>query len=101
MFKKISVAILVAYVMMGCSPSSTEKTGELKQDTVVPQIVVEKERNDSLESAQQTVIKTNDTLNALANIMSGISDTSFIYQYVQNTADFKSLSKNFDKRWNT
>lgn len=101
MFKKISAAILVAYVLTGCSPSSTVKTGELKQDTVVPQIVIEKERNDSIESAQHIVIKTNDTLNALANIMSGIADTSSIYQYVQNTADFKSFSKNFDKRWNT
>lgn len=101
MLKKISLAILVAYMMTGCSPSSTEKTGELKQDSVVPQIVVEKERNDSLKLAQQTVIKTNDTLNALANIMSGISDTSSIYKYIQNTADFKSFSKNFDKRWNT
>lgn len=101
MFKKISAALLVAYVMVGCSPSSTEKTGELKQDTLVPQIVIEKERNDSIESAKHIVIKTNDTLNALANIMSGIADTSSIYQYVQNIADFKSFSKNFDKRWNT
>lgn len=101
MFKKIGVMLMVTSVMIGCSPSSTEKTGELKQDTVVPQIVVEKERNDSIESAKQQVIETNDTLNALANIMSGIADTSSIYQYVQNTADFKSFSKNFDKRWNT
>jgi hypothetical protein len=101
MFKKISAALFVAYVVTGCSPSSSEKTGELKQDTVVPQIVVEKERNDSIESAKQAELKTNDTLNALANIMSGISDTSSIYQYVQNTTDFKSFSKNFDKRWNT
>ncbi|MCD6019382.1 MAG: hypothetical protein K0S53_2503 [Bacteroidetes bacterium] len=100
MFNKISAAMVV-YVMTGCSPSSTEKTGELKQDTIVPQIVVEKERNDSIESAKLSLVKTNDTLNALANIMSGIADTSSIYQYVQNTADFKSFSKNFDKRWNT
>ncbi|MGZ5190188.1 MAG: hypothetical protein ACXWCZ_04155 [Flavisolibacter sp.] len=101
MFKKISATILVTSVLTSCSPSSTVKTGELKQDTVVPQIVIDKERNDSIESAQHIVIKTNDTLNALANIMSGIADTSSIYQYVQNTADFKSFSKNFDKRWNT
>ncbi|MES2566970.1 MAG: hypothetical protein V4565_08895 [Bacteroidota bacterium] len=101
MFKKINVSILVGCVMMGCTPSATVKTGELKQDTVVPQIVLEKERNDSIEAAKLIDNKTNDTLNALANIMSGITDTSSIFQYVQSTPDFKSFSKNFDKRWNT
>jgi hypothetical protein len=41
----------------------------------------------------------NDSLNAIANLMSGIVDDSPIYQYVQSTADFKVFSKNFDKRW--
>jgi len=100
MFKKISVFVITACVI-GCSPTSTEKTGELKKDTIMPQIVVEKERKDSVESVIVPELMINDTLNALADIMSGITDTSSIYKYVQNTPDFRSFSKNFDKRWKT
>lgn len=99
-FKKICVFV-IGICVLGCSPSTSEKTGELKRDTILPQIVLDKEKQDSLESVIIPEIVINDTLNALANIMSGISDTSSIYQYVQNTSDFKSFSKNFDKRWRT
>ncbi|MBC7695071.1 MAG: hypothetical protein H7141_06440 [Burkholderiales bacterium] len=100
-FKKLSACVIAGCFILGCSPSVSEQTGELKKDTIVPKIVVEKERKDSLESVTVPVIVINDTLNALANIMSGITDTSSIYKYVQNTPDFKSFSKNFDKRWRT
>ncbi len=100
-FKKVCVFVFGICVMVGCSPSTTVKTGELKQDTILPQIVLDKERKDSVEAVIIPEIVINDTLNALANIMSGIADTSSIYKYVQNTSDFKSFSKNFDKRWRT
>lgn len=43
----------------------------------------------------------NDSLNAIANIISGIADNSAVYDYIQSSNDFKLFSKNFDKRWNT
>ncbi len=44
----------------------------------------------------------NDTLNAMANIISGIKDTVLVpFQYVQNRKDYQSFHKNFDKRWMT
>lgn len=43
--------------------------------------------------------KINDSLNALVNIIAGISDTSFIYKQIQLSNDFKEFSRNFNTRW--
>jgi len=61
--------------------------------------VIETPKNDSLSMVKTMELPVNDSLNAIANLMSGIVDDSPIYQYVQSTSDFKMFSKNFDKRW--
>ena len=59
------------------------------------------ELKDSIKEAKETILPLNDTLNAIADIMSGITDTSVVYKFVQSSSDFKAFSKNFDKRWKT
>ena len=99
MLKKVSLSLIVLVFLFGCSPTESEKTGELVKENTVPKMVVEKATKDSLEKAKANEIPINDSLNALADIMSGITDTNSIYEYIQVTSDFKSFSKNFDKRW--
>jgi hypothetical protein len=101
MLKKISLLATVLFLAFGCTPAADVKTGELEKDTIKPDIVVEKEFEDSLNQAYEIALSLNDTLNAIADIMSGITDTSAIYDFVQSSADFKVFSKNFDKRWKT
>ncbi|MDF2449381.1 MAG: hypothetical protein K0R26_1885 [Bacteroidota bacterium] len=101
MFKELHIVCILGLMISACSPTATEKTGELTTDTTRPEVVIEKERNDSIETDQLRDVATNDTLNALANVIAGISDTGLIYQYIQNSTDFRAFSKNFNKRWNT
>lgn len=85
-------------VLMACSSSNTEKeTQVLKDSTIVkaPSTSV----NDSLPTATITTNCDNDSLNAVADIMSGIADSSPVLGYIQKSSDFKVFSKNFDKRW--
>ena len=85
-------------VLMACSSSNTEKeTHVLKDSTIVeaPSTSV----NDSLPMATITTNCHNDSLNAVADIMSGIADSSSVLGYIQKSNDFKVFSKNFDKRW--
>lgn len=98
MFKKASVLLAVVLLINGCANSGSEKATEVKKDTVQ---IVKEELVDTKDSIVPTKITMpiNDTLNAIANIMSGIEDDNQVYQYVQSTPDFKVFSKNFDKRW--
>ncbi|MES2763321.1 MAG: hypothetical protein V4677_14000 [Bacteroidota bacterium] len=100
MLKQLSL-LTVVLLASGCTQSPEVGTGELKRDTVKPDVVVEKEFKDSLNAHAKEVLSLNDTLNALADIMSGITDTSTVYNFVQSSNDFKAFSKNFDKRWKT
>ncbi|MBI3520079.1 MAG: hypothetical protein HY062_12080, partial [Bacteroidetes bacterium] len=72
MFKKAFLVVVIVCMAFACSPSSSEKTGELKKDTVMPEVVINKQLKDSIESARLAEIPTSDSLNALADIMSGI-----------------------------
>ena len=99
MLKQISLLVVVVLFVVGCSSSASENHSEVKKDTAKVEAVVETSLNDSLHMAKSLEVVTNDSLNAIANIMSGIVDSSKVYQYVQSTVDFKVFSKNFDKRW--
>lgn len=98
MFKKVSLLVIILITVFGCSNPNTEKTEVVKKDTIRTESIV---KTDTLQLIKQTEVPTNDTLNALANIMSGITDTSSIYGFIQSSSDFKAFSKNFDKRWKT
>ncbi len=97
--KQLSISILLISILFGCSPTPSEKTGDLKRDTTLPEIVVEKVKNDSLEKLAELRPCVNDSLNAIADIMSGIADSNSVYDYIQSSSDFKAFNKNFDKRW--
>lgn len=101
MFKNIRVFVVAVCFIIGCSPTVSDKTGELTKDSILPKIVVEKKVNDSIENIKANDVLMNDTLNALADIMSGISDSNSIFKYVRITSDFKLFNKNFEKRWKT
>ncbi len=101
MLKKVSLLVAVLFMVVGCSTSTENQTGELKKDTAMPLIVEVKELKDSIKEAKEITLPLNDSLNAIANIMSGISDSSSVYKFVQVSSDFKVFSKNFDKRWKT
>jgi hypothetical protein len=101
MLKKVSIVITILVALSGCTTTPGVKTGELRKDTVKPEMVAEKEFKDSLNEHVKEVLPLNDTLNALANIMAGISDSNGVYGFIQSSSDFKVFSKNFDKRWKT
>lgn len=99
MLKQISLLIAVVLFIVGCSSSTSENHTEVKKDSVKVESVAETLVDDSLQMAKTIMLPINDSLNAIANIMSGIADESPIYQYVQSKVDFKAFSKNFDRRW--
>ena len=81
--------------LIACNTSTTETKTQttVKKDTVVIPT------KDSVKIESTTTNCTNDSLNAIANIMSGISDSNPLFKDIQNSSDFKVFSKNFDKRW--
>ena len=101
MLKKISLLVIVTIIAFGCSPSAEQKVEQTKTDTVVSKVDAIVEVNDTLNKEDKASLPLNDTLNAIADIMSGMTDSSSIYKFVQSSSDFKVFSKNFDKRWKT
>lgn len=101
MLKELSLLATVLFITFGCTQSVDNQTGELKKDTTMPLVVEVKELKDSIMEAKENALPLNDTLNAIADIMSGMTDTSAVYRFVQSSSDFKVFSKNFDKRWKT
>jgi hypothetical protein len=101
MLNKICLLAIILLVAFGCTPTVNQQTGELTKDTVMPELVVEKILSDSLQEVVEELLPLNDTLNAIADVMSGITDTNEIFKFVQTSNDFKVFSKNFDKRWRT
>jgi hypothetical protein len=99
MLTKLSLVLGVLVLLIRCASSSAEKNIELQKDSIKPNLVIEKEAEDSLKLVNAIEVPINDTLNAVANIMSGITDSSSVYNFIQNSSDFKIFSKNFDKRW--
>ncbi len=99
MLTKLSLVLGILVLLIRCASSSAEKNIELQKDSIKPNLVIEKEAEDSLKLVNAIEVPINDTLNAVANIMSGITDSSSVYNFIQNSSDFKIFSKNFDKRW--
>lgn len=96
MLKKISVLLFVSSVFIACNNQSSEDKKTTQKDTITV-----KEVKATLKLEPVKVACVNDTLNAIANIISGLSDTAGPFQYIQTSSDFSVFSKNFNKRWNT
>ena len=86
-------------VLMACSSSNTEKETHVLKDSTSVKDTVTILLDDSLQLSKTTTNCHNDSLNAVADIMSGIADSSSVLGYIQKSNDFKVFSKNFDKRW--
>lgn len=95
----LKIAVVAAFFVAACSPTSHEKTGELVIDSAKVEKVVHDMAGDSIASEAPLVACMNDSLNALANLMAGIADSSSVYAEIQASSDFKAFSENFDKRW--
>ncbi len=86
-------------VLMACSTSNHEKGTHLLKDSTSAKEVTSTYVNDTIQKYTATTNCANDSLNAVANIMSGISDSNHLFKDIQSSNDFKVFSKNFDKRW--
>jgi hypothetical protein len=100
MLKNASVLLVLMVFAFGCNSSTSEKTTVVKNDSMNTETENVSVISDSMQLAK-TALPINDTLNAIANIMSGITDENLIYKVIQTSNDFKVFSKNFDKRWKT
>jgi hypothetical protein len=86
-------------LLMACSSSNHEKETHLLKDSTSVKEVTSTSANDPIQTYTATTNCSNDSLNAVADIMSGITDSSSVLGYIQKSSDFKVFSKNFDKRW--
>jgi hypothetical protein len=91
-----AIFINALLIMFGCSPEQ-EKTKQVSVSDTIKKIV-EPVKDTAKEEPPAFECK-NDSLNALANIMSGITDDHEAFKAIQSTEDFKIFSKNFDKKW--
>lgn len=92
--------VLIAVVAVSCNQTSTEKKESTHVDTISSKdssIVTDSNSTNS----KPNYVCNNDSLNALANIMSGIEDANSQFKFIQDRNDFKVFSKNFDKRWSS
>ena len=94
MLRKISVLLVVSLVLNACSESSVNQDVVLKNAGRIDTIIIK--RTDEKNS-----LSIDDSLNALANLMSGIKDSNSMYDFIKSSEDFNEFSKNFDKRWTT
>lgn len=99
MIKNLFSLFFVSLFLSCSTDNSTSKIESTKQkDTAL--IIIEKKDTVTKVIAEPNAFVVNDSLNALANIISGIKDDYSNFNFVQNSSDFKVFSKNFDKRWN-
>ena len=86
--------LCVLVVFMACNQQAKEETKQLTiaEDTI-------SQLQDIQKDSATKLACNNDTLNSLANIISGMVDTNSIFNFVQQSSDFKTFSKNFEKRW--
>ncbi len=95
MFKTITTSLALVFTLSGCN--TTSKDQEQKKVTIDSVAVKQESLKDSVIAES---ICVSDSLNAIANIISGIKDSTLVpYSYIQFSSDFKAFSKNFDKRW--
>lgn len=95
MFKRL-VIISLGATLFSCNSENEHKEDKIVKDTIVK---IEEPKADTLEIKEIESVCLNDSLNALANVISGITDSSNIYGFVKTSPAFKSFSKNFDRRW--
>lgn len=93
------LVIVASALLMACSPTKNEKTGELKIDSAKVEKIVTEMNQDTTSKDVPLVACNNDSLNALADLMSGMADSNSVYSDIQDSKDFKAFSQNFDKRW--
>jgi hypothetical protein len=92
-------ALLSVIIMVACTPTTSEKTGELIIDSAKVEKVVKEMTKDTVVTEEPLLACANDSLNALADLMAGIADSNSVYREIQSSSDFKAFSQNFDKRW--
>jgi len=95
MSKLFFSVLTIALTISSCQTSSDQT--ESKPKTVLHKDSVASEAIDSL--ALKPMPCANDSLNAIANVMSGIADSSMVYKDVQHSSSFQTFSANFNKRW--
>ncbi len=95
--KTVLLSFILLITFNSCNTTSDKKEDVKKVDTTVAQIV----KVDSVKELEPLFVPClNDSLNAVANIMSGITDTSLVaFKYIQSSNDYKLFSTNFNKRW--
>ncbi|MCC6181601.1 MAG: hypothetical protein IT237_07190 [Bacteroidia bacterium] len=69
--------------------ATTTQASEVKDSIVVKEELPETKKSFEID----------DSLNALANIISGIDDDNNMFDFVKKSEDFKDFSKSFSKRW--
>lgn len=100
--KKETFLVVISAILLGaCGASHDEKTGELEIDSVKVEHVVESLQKDTVKNDMVSEPCANDSLNAVADLISGIEDSSSVFGFVQASPDFKSFSKTFNKRWSS
>jgi hypothetical protein len=95
MSKLFFSVLTIALTISSCQTPSDQT--ESKSKTVFHTDSVANKTTDSL--ALKPMPCANDSLNAIANVMSGIVDSSDVYKNVQSTPSFQIFSANFNKRW--
>lgn len=95
MLKNLRLAVSLSVLLVSCSTETVHKEEVAVKDTVVK----EEPKVDSTKIEEPIKKCVNDSLNALANIMSGITDSTDVLKFVKTSSAFKSFSKGFDKRW--
>lgn len=95
MMSKI-ILVGLSVLLFSCSTETEKKEAVVAKDTVVKK---EEPKVDTVSKEVATKICVNDSLNALANIMSGITDTTDVLEFVKQSPAYKAFSRSFDKRW--
>ena len=91
------LSLILMIIATSCNTTSDKKEEVKKTDTVVTQV----KQIDSVKVEEPVLVAcSNDSLNAVTNIMSGITDTSLVaFKYIQTSNDYKIFSATFNKRW--
>lgn len=101
MRKQLFIFVISTLGIIACNSSSTNtetskndvaKLDSLKSDTTF---------NEEIEVGKAKALCNNDSLNCIANLISGIKDSSKTFDYVKNSSSFKLFSTNFNKRWSS
>lgn len=102
MTNKLNVASLLIIIGAFFSCQESANSNQTAQSTIKKDTI--KADNDTtitISNPPETTCN-NDSLNALANIIAGTTDSSYVkYKYILQKSDFKHFQQNFDKRWHS